>query len=212
MKVLILFAHPLLHRSEVNLPLYEASKGIDNVKVVDLYETYPDLQIDVEYEQKQLLEHDVIIFQFPMYWYSTPAILKQWQDLVLEHNFAYGKEGTALRGKLFQCLVSAGGSCAAYQTSGYNHFSIRELLRPLEQTANLTGMQYLAPFVLFSARSAFEEGRLEKHTENWTDYLTALTRENVNIERASIAEFINESIVEILDRPSTTESGEVKND
>jgi glutathione-regulated potassium-efflux system ancillary protein KefG len=36
-----------------------------------------------------------------LYWYSTPAILKEWQDLVLEHVFAYGHEGTKLHGKIF---------------------------------------------------------------------------------------------------------------
>jgi len=41
----------------------------------------------------------MIVFHHPFYWYSSPAILKEWQDLVLEYGFAYGHEGTALRGK-----------------------------------------------------------------------------------------------------------------
>ena len=98
--VLVLFAHPSPGRSEVNGPMARAAAGIDGVTLVDLYAEYPDFRIDVDREQKRLLDHDVIVFQHPLYWYSTTAILKEWQDLVLEHGFAYGSEGTALQGKI----------------------------------------------------------------------------------------------------------------
>ena len=52
--ILILFAHPSQHRSEVNLPLVEASKTIEGVTVVDLYAEYPDYCIDIEREQQRL--------------------------------------------------------------------------------------------------------------------------------------------------------------
>ena len=97
-RVLLLLAHPSLDRSEVNRPMADAVAGIDGITLVDLYAEYPDFQIDIDREQQRLLEHDVIVFQHPLYWYSTPAILKEWQDLVLEHGFAYGSGGTALQG------------------------------------------------------------------------------------------------------------------
>ena len=53
-----------------------------------------------------LLDHDVVLFQFPLFWYSTPSILKEWQDLVLEHGFAYGAEGDALDGKRMMIAVT----------------------------------------------------------------------------------------------------------
>lgn len=98
-KVLVLYAHPSQHRSEVNQPLFEAAGEIDGVTPVDLYGEYPSFNINIEREQRRLIEHDVVIFQFPLFWYSTPAILKEWQDLVLEYGFAYGREGKALHGK-----------------------------------------------------------------------------------------------------------------
>ena len=70
----------------------------------DLYEAYPDFDIDVRREQELLAAHEVIVLQHPFYWYSAPALLKEWQDLVLEHGWAYGSGGTALRGK---ALLSA---------------------------------------------------------------------------------------------------------
>ncbi len=180
-KILILFAHPSQARSEVNLPLFNASR-MNYVTCVDLYAEYPTFRIDIDKEQKRLLAHDVIIFMFPMYWYSTPAILKEWQDLVLEHGFAYGHEGNALQGKQFLCAISTGGPKKAYQCDGSNHYTIQELLQPLEQTALLCGMDYLPPYVLFGARTALEEKRLASHLTHWQDILTKL----INSEFAGI--------------------------
>lgn len=179
-RVLVLYAHPSTHRSEVNAPLFKASSELDGVTLVDLYGEYPTYDIDIEKEQQRLTEHDVIVFMFPLYWYSTPSILKEWQDLVLEYGFAYGKKGTALHGKTFFCALSAGGAEEAYQTDGYNHFTINELLQPLEQTSRLTGMDYWPPFALFSARTAAEEDRIPQHVENWKTLIKAVIEEKIS--------------------------------
>jgi glutathione-regulated potassium-efflux system ancillary protein KefG len=138
----------------------------------------------VDREQSRLLAHDAICFMHPLYWYSTPAILKEWQDLVLEHGFAYGNDNTALRGKLFFSALSAGGPEPAYRAQGYNHFTIRELLCPLEQTALLCGMVYLPPFALFGARTAVDEGRLAGHVADWVRVLGALRDGRLDLETA----------------------------
>ncbi len=173
-RVLVLFAHPSLERSEANRHLLAASRSVEGVTVIDLYGEYPTFRINIDREQQRLAEHDVIVFMFPMYWYSTPAILKEWQDLVLEHGWAYGKGGTALAGKIFLCAFTAGGRESAYRDQGYNHYTVRELLRPLEQTAVLCGMHYLPPFALFGARTAVEEGRIEDHVAQWRVLLDRL--------------------------------------
>ena len=147
-RLLILFAHPALHKSRVNHLLLSSVESLPGVTVNDLYESYPNFHVNVAREQALLLEHDVIIFQHPFYWYSSPAILKQWQDLVLEYGFAYGKNGTRLHGKLVLTAISTGGPYSAYQRGGYNYFTVRELLAPFEQTARLCGMTYLPPFVV----------------------------------------------------------------
>lgn len=111
----------------------------------DLYETYPDFYIDVKKEQTLLLQHDVIVLMHPFYWYSVPSLLKEWFDLVLEHGFAYGETGTALRGKKLLSVITTAGSAASYQPDGSNRFTIQQLLEPINQTAFLCGMQYLPP-------------------------------------------------------------------
>ncbi|MDN3612413.1 NAD(P)H-dependent oxidoreductase [Vibrio ostreicida] len=197
-KVLVLYAHPSQRRSEVNQPLFDVLKHIEGVTSVDLYYEYPTYNIDIDKEQQRLIEHDVIIFQFPLYWYSTPSILKEWQDLVLEYGFAYGQEGTALQGKKFLCALTAGGNEEAYQSQGYNHFTIRQLLQPLEQTATLTGMQYLAPFALFGARTAQEDGRVDKHLKAWVKLLNALVANQLDYHKAAQVDKLCHCLDDIL--------------
>ncbi|TCS05902.1 NAD(P)H-dependent oxidoreductase [Caulobacter sp. BK020] len=155
--VLLTLAHPALERSRANRALAKAAKGLDGVTFHDLYETYPDFAIDIEAEQEKLLAHDVIAVQFPLYWYSTPALLKEWFDLVWLHGFAYGLEGNALAGKRLFAACTTGGAAKAYHAHGYNRFSMDEFLRPLEQTAYLCGMVWETPFVVHGAATKDDE-------------------------------------------------------
>ena len=88
----------------------------------------------------------------PFYWYSAPAIIKEWLDLVLEHDWAYGAKGTKLHGKFMMQAISTGGPEHFYKPQGKNRFEIRELLNPFNQTAYLCGMAYLEPFAIFVGR------------------------------------------------------------
>ncbi len=148
-RVLVLFAHPALEKSRVHQRLVARVPDHPDVTFHDLYERYPRLDIDVRGEQALLDAHDTVVLQFPFYWYSTPPMLKQWQDLVLEHGWAYGSTGTALRGKTMLCALSAGGPREAYQEGGYNRLTVRALLAPLERTAILCGMHYLPPWIVY---------------------------------------------------------------
>ena len=198
--ILVLFAHPSLHRSEVNREMLRHIDGMPGLTLVDLYGEYPTLQIDIDREQKRLVEHDVVVFMFPMYWYSTPAILKEWQDLVLEYGFAYGENGAALDGKLFLCALTAGGTEEGYAAAGYNHYTLRELLQPLEQTAALCGMRYLPPFALFGARTALEEGRVDRHASAWRRVLEALRDETLNLAAVDTLPRLNDNLEALLEK------------
>lgn len=206
-RILVLFAHPSLDRSEANAPMVAAARDLEAVTYVDLYAEYPAFEIDIDREQQRLLEHDVICFQHPLYWYSTPAMLKEWQDLVLEHGFAYGSKGTALQGKLFFSALTAGGAESAYSTLGENHFRIRELLHPLEQTARLCGMIYLPPFALFGARTAVDEGRIAAHVSDWVRLLMALRDRRLDIPRALPRPRLNDDLESLLSATTLSEEG-----
>ena len=172
-RVLVLLAHPALRRSRVNRRLAAAAIPIDGVTVNDLYQHYPDFDIDVGREQKLLAEHDVIVMQHPFYWYSTPSILKEWQDLVLEHGWAYGRDGNALEGKLLLTAVSTGATAGAYAEGGSNHFTMPQLLAPIEQTARLCGMAYLPPFVIHGTHALELEG-IDRHAVDYRRLLEGL--------------------------------------
>jgi glutathione-regulated potassium-efflux system ancillary protein KefG len=197
-RVLILFAHPVLERSRVNRRLLAAVDGLEGVTVQDLYESYPTMAIDVAREQELLLAHDVFVFQHPFYWYSTPAILKEWQDLVLEHGWAYGVGGTKLHGKIMLNALSAGGPATAYQRSGYNRFTVRELLAPWDQTAHLCGMRYLAPFVVHAALGLRGEAELIPHRDNYLRLIEALRDERVDLDRAARVDNLNSELSAVL--------------
>jgi len=202
--ILLLFAHPSQHRSEVNAAMFKLASSLDFVTTVDLYAEYPRFNIDIDKEQQRLISHDIVIFQFPLYWYSTPAILKEWQDLVLEYGFAYGTGGDALLGKTFLCAISAGGKKEAYCAQGYNHFNLRELLQPLEQTATLTGMEYLPPFALYSSRSASAENRISQHLEQWQNLLHALHQDKISSKNTQESITLIGSYQELLSTNQTT--------
>jgi glutathione-regulated potassium-efflux system ancillary protein KefG len=186
-RILVLFAHPVLERSRVNRRLVEAIEGLEGVTIQDLYEAYPTLAIDVPREQQLLVEHDVIVFQHPFYWYSSPAILKQWQDLVLEHGWAYGAGGTKLQGKLTFNAITTGGPPQAYRKGGYNRFTVRELLAPWDQTAHLCGMSFLAPFVVHAALR-FVGDDVAPKAEAYRRLLEALRDDRLDLDRAAQVE------------------------
>ncbi len=199
-KVLVLFAHPVLERSRVNRKLLDTIRGIDSVTIHDLYEVYPTLAIDVQREQELLLAHDAIVFQHPFYWYSAPAILKEWQDLVLEHGWAYGAGGTHLRGKITFNVISTGGPEHAYKKDGYNRFTMRELLAPWDQTAHLCGMRFLAPFVVHAALKVAGTDELAAPRLAYRQVIEALRDERLNLDRASAAPTLNDDLAAILAR------------
>ncbi|MFP9099059.1 NAD(P)H-dependent oxidoreductase [Flavobacterium sp. RHBU_24] len=150
-KILILFAHPLFEKSNANGALVRNIPQSDNITFHDLYQEYPDFDIDVRREQELLLLHDIIIWHHPMYWYSCPPLLKQWIDLVLEHGWAYGKDGTALKDKMVLQVITTGGKKENYTPRGKDRFTIIQLVEPFCQTARVCNMHYLPPFVFHGA-------------------------------------------------------------
>ena len=193
-RLLILFAHPALHKSRVNQLLLSSVQSLPGVTVNDLYESYPNFHVNVAREQALLLEHDVIIFQHPFYWYSSPAILKQWQDLVLEYGFAYGKNGTQLQGKLVLTAISTGGPSSAYQREGYNYFTVRELLAPFEQTVRFCGMTYLPPFVVPGVLGMEDHDELSTYGSVYRRALEALRDNALDLSEVMRLDTLNQAM------------------
>jgi len=173
-KLLVYHAHPGRRTSRANRGMLEQARTVDGISLVDLYAEYPRFDIDIDTEQARLLAHEVILFQFPLFWYSTPSLVKEWIDLVLEHGFAYGAEGDKLKGKHWMVALTAAGPVDAYRPDGYQRHELRTFLTPLEQTAVLCHMHFTAPYVLFASLHAPEDGRAEKHAAGYRRLLEAI--------------------------------------
>jgi NAD(P)H dehydrogenase (quinone) len=116
---------------------------------------------DVKAEQEKLLWADTVIFQFPLWWFAMPAILKGWVDRVYASGFAYGVgehsdqrwgdrygEGV-MAGKRAMLLVTAGGWPEHYSDRGING-QIDDLLFPINHGILFyPGFTVLPPFVAY---------------------------------------------------------------
>jgi glutathione-regulated potassium-efflux system ancillary protein KefG len=149
--VLVVMAHPAFERSRANRALVRVALGTPGVSVRDLYELYPDFAIDVPAEQQAMTRHSAIVLQYPVYWYATPALMKEWLDLVWLHGFAYGRGGEAMKGKRLLVACTTGGGPEAYAPEGMHGFPFELFLKPMEQTAALCGMKWERPFVVHGA-------------------------------------------------------------
>jgi len=82
-KTLVIVTHPNLNDSVVNKRwIQELEKHPEQFTVHSIYDAYPDGKIDVAKEQALVEAHAHLILQFPMYWFSSPPLLKQWLDEV----------------------------------------------------------------------------------------------------------------------------------
>ncbi|MBM7619983.1 putative NADPH-quinone reductase [Bacillus tianshenii] len=170
MKTLVIITHPNIEQSRVNRTWMEELQKHEEITVHALQQAYPDGKIDVAYEQSLLEAHDRIILQFPFYWYSSPALLKQWQDEVLAYGWAYGPGGDKLHGKELGLAISTFGPKEAYHPTGYNHFTMETLTTPLQQTSNLIGTRFMPLFVLNGVMHVSEE-ELAANAKAYVEYV-----------------------------------------
>ncbi|MDX1740762.1 MAG: NAD(P)H-dependent oxidoreductase [Rhodothermales bacterium] len=195
-RVLIVFAHPALEKSRVHSRLMRRVPVRPEVTFHDLYEEYPTFAVDVEREQALLSGHDVVVLQHPLFWYSTPPLLKQWIDLVLEHGWAYGSAGNALHGKRAVSVVTAGGRAGAYEPNGYNRFTIRQFLAPVEQTWRLCGLEYWPPYVIYGTHG-MHPADIEKEADRYGGFLDLLADDRIEANRVSGRDDIRPLIMEM---------------
>lgn len=170
MKTMVIVSHPDLSKSRANHALLEALPKHTDIHVRDLYQEYPDWQIDADREKQLLLAYDRIVLQFPFYWYSSPPLLKKWFDDVLTPGWAYGPGGEHLKGKEFIVVTTAGGTDKSFQARR------RQLVH--DQRAVKTDPPYDCPlprhlpppFVVYNANRASQE-QLKAEGIRYAEYI-----------------------------------------
>lgn len=150
--ILIIYAHPYPDKSRVNQQMLERVSTNPDVVIRSLYALYPNFDIDIEAEQRAVEQAELVVLQHPMYWYSTPPLLKLWIDKVFTHGWAYGKNATVLKDKKLLWAVTTGGDQAHFQIGDYPGFAT--LAQPLHATAIYCGMRWLEPVVVHGAYAA----------------------------------------------------------
>lgn len=163
-KVLVILAHDDMKMSRVNKRFVQELKACDNVEVRDLKALYPDYKINVEAEQEAIKKASKVVFQFPMFWFNAPSILKEWMDKVYSIGFAFditkdGYQRRELEGKEFMLAVSMGGHEAAYAGE---YKSVNECLTPYIYTAKFCGMKVIEPFYTYRAMQNLNDEKLEE--------------------------------------------------
>ena len=155
--ITVVFAHPYPSRSRANRALLGAIAELDGVRVRSLYDIFPTFDIDVEAEQRALIESSTIVWQHPLYWYSVPGLLKHWFDKVLDRGFAYGEGGTALAGKACLWVTTSGGDDASFSSAGMHERPFAEFVPVIEQTARFCKLRWLDPIVIHGAHKISDD-------------------------------------------------------
>jgi len=133
---------------------------------------------DIVREQEKLRWADLLFLQFPVWWFSVPAILKGWFDRVLAAGVAWDFGGIydkgLLRGKKAALSVTTGGPEILYQTQGAHKGTLLQILHPVTHgTLHFCGYDVLPPFIAWSVFQAGDEGR-KKYLEDFRNYLKKL--------------------------------------
>lgn len=190
------YAHPGQRFSQVNSAMWRAAQTVEGITSVDLYRDYPRHIIDVGHEQGLIADHDAVLLQFPLFWYSSPSLLKEWIDLVFADGFAYGEGGDKLRGKRMMLAVTASASQQAYSPEGYQHYPLRTFLTPFEQTARLSMMRFGAPYVMFDALKAAPGA----HAAGFARLLAAIRDDHFDWDRAEQAEILTHDTLPLTEK------------
>ena len=140
---------------------------------------------ELKAEMDKLQRADLVIFHFPLWWFSLPAILKGWVDRVFAMGFAYGAgqrhETGIFRGKRAMLAFTTGGPPSSYAPDGANG-DIPTLLRHVQYgMLHFVGMDVLPPFIAYGAARVTDAER--------TAYLEAYRQRLSNIESDVPLEF-----------------------
>ena len=141
--ILIVSGHTDLNNSVANKKiLQELSKRLPNAEIDYLSELYSDYKIDVEQEQNKLLKADIIVLQYPVFWYSMPSLLEKWMEETFKHGFSHGGTGNKLKGKKIIISLTTGAPEEVYE-------NIDEFLNPIKASCKLCQMEYVGSIVTY---------------------------------------------------------------
>lgn len=142
-KTILILGHPDYKASVANKAIVEEFGRITpDAEIVNLNALYPNGKIDVEKEQKRLTGCETLIFEFPIWWYSSPSLMHAYVEQVFTYGYAYGSKGHALKGMNFVLSFTTGGGEAAYKAEGDEGITTEQMLPPFTAMAKLCQMEF----------------------------------------------------------------------
>ena len=160
--ILIVSGHTDLQDSVANKAiLSDLKKALPDAEFDYLDSLYPDFQIDVAAEQAKLVHADIIVLQFPLFWYAMPSLLCRWMEETFVHGFAHGSKGKALQGKKLVASFTAGAPAFCYNRQEGAAFDVEDYLAPLKSSCALCGLEFVGfvftPGVSYADRTVPEK-------------------------------------------------------
>lgn len=174
-KTLVIVAHPNLDTSVINSRwMQELAKYPERYTIHDLYKEYPDGQLDVEQEQRRIEAHGNLVLQFPIYWFSSPPLLKKWLDEVLTYGWAYGSQGDKLTDRKLALAVTAGVDKDDYHADGKYGYTLEQILLPFQMTADYCKADYKSFFAFYGTEKGTTSSEVAANAEEYIRFLNNL--------------------------------------
>ena len=146
----IIFSHTYFEKSQANRALLNSLKNAPNVALTNLEERYPDGKIDIPREHADLESADKIVWQFPLFWYAPPALLKAWQDEVLTP--IYGQKNSPISNKKVGMVITIGGTENDYKAwDTPTESAMQRILLPLFLTIDGVNAIAQKPLLFYGA-------------------------------------------------------------
>lgn len=174
--ILIISGHTDLNDSVANKKILELlAESLPQSRQVLLDKLYPDFAIDVEAEQEKLLWADIIVLQFPVFWFSMPSLMHRWMECTFLHGFSHGSSGDKLRGKKLVLSYTTGAPSDAVPFDDFFLF--------LKAAAQFTGMEYAGTIatgsVSYQMRQDPEllaqiDAKAAEHAQRLVQFLTSM--------------------------------------
>jgi NAD(P)H dehydrogenase (quinone) len=141
------------------------------------------LAADIAEEVANVLWADLLVLNFPIYWFSVPAIMKGWIDRVFLSGPFYGGlrfyDKGGLRGKAAWVTATLGGQPHMFAEDGV-HGPLEEMLRPLLRgTLGYVGFDVLEPFIGYHIPYITQEQREAVMTAFRNDVRCVSSRERL---------------------------------
>lgn len=174
--ILIISGHTDMADSVANKAIMaKLEKQLPESKAVYLDQLYPDFKIDTKAEQEKLMWADVIVLQFPVFWFSMPSLMHRWMEDTFLHGFSHGTGGNKLRGKKLVLSYTTGAPLEALDFDAF--------FLSLKTACGFCGMEYAGSISTGAVSYAMRQepgqmetilGKAEEHARRVAELISRL--------------------------------------